>query len=593
MTDLTLCPVCQQDHRNAPLCPHCGFDLADYAFANTKQQKELLAAHRNTWVGHASVVETPSPITETKIKRADNPMEFVEYQAAVNMAWADKKLEAFEVNHLNVLAQKLNLSLEQTETIERDIIGRSVREECYCAMLLAARNTHDRFSLSKLIALPTLQRKTGLSANVTRQLEQALLGQTLLAAVIQQLKKDADLRVELEALLSGGDLASQLKIRENQWAKWNLAAQQGGAEGQCLMGLIAENIDGNNQNAFEWYGKAAEQGHAAGQCNLGTMYLYGKGVSESDSEAVNWYRKAAEQGHARGQCNLGVMYEFGKGVSQSDSEAANWYRKAAEQGDASGQCNFGTMYLHGKGVSESDSEAVNWYRKAAEQGDVRGQCNLGIMYENGIGVGQSDSEAVNWYRKAAEQGDAPGQCNLGTMYENGKGVGQSDSEAVSWYRKAAEQGNAKGQYHLGIMYQKGRGVKKDKDEAKRWYQQAAAQGHKEAQEKLDACFITTATINALGITNGETVLNQFRTFRDEWLSQQAFGAAAIARYYDIAPRYIDLINQQADAAAVYHWLWSDYLASCHNQLQQNDYRAAYHTYRSMLAALSQGFPELD
>merc|ERR1712185_106131 len=78
--------------------------------------------------------------------------------------------------------------------------------------------------------------------------------------------------------------------------------------------------------------EAAEQGNAEAQDYLGTMYLYGNGVPQSDALAVEWWRKAADQGYAQAQCNLGVMYRQGKGgLPQSDALAVEWTRKAADQ----------------------------------------------------------------------------------------------------------------------------------------------------------------------------------------------------------------------------------------------------------------------
>jgi TPR repeat protein len=719
MTAAHLCPVCQHNHNNAPNCPNCAFDLSEYTFANTRTQKDLVAQHLARWQPESCLTTPPvTPVvnpTASANSHTDDTIAVIEYRAAVKMAWADQKLETFEIKHLQQQADSLKLSPVQTDAIEREVIGHSVREERYRAALIAVYDENSHLSLQNLQAVPILQREINLSVESAQQLEQKVLGQTLMEAILQQMQHEtktpnqqADATVlvnsgqqeqEIEllhcdiedryvntldavnnsfsSLLLGGDdtqaksivesMTSQWLLRKRQrWEAWRVASKQGIPEAQLLTGIIYEDIDKdfaeavseyrkaaeqglalaqlslgsmyqdgrgvqqNDRDAYEWCRKAAEQGLALAQWSLYLMYQEGRGVQQNDRDAYEWCRKAAEQGLALAQCvlysmyqegrgcpqndrdayewcrkaaeqgvvdaqnTLGLIYSAGQGVQQSDRDAVEWFRKAAEQGLADAQNYLGVIYSTGQGVQQSERDAVEWFRKAAEQGCANAQNNLGIIYQEGRGVQQSDRDAYEWYCKAAEQKFADAQNYLGMMYLEGRGVQQSDLDAVEWFRKAAEQEHDYGQFNLGFMYQEGRGVKKNNGEAKRWFKKAAAQGNESAKEKLKSgCFITTATINALGITNGETVLNQFRTFRDGWLSQQTFGAAAIARYYDIAPRYIDHINQQADAAAIYHWLWSDYLASCHNQLQQNDYRAAYHTYRSMLAALSQGFPELD
>ena len=54
-------------------------------------------------------------------------------------------------------------------------------------------------------------------------------------------------------------------------------------------------------------------------------------------KAAKWYRKAADQGFAEAQFDLGLMYAYGLGVTQSYPKAAKWWRKAAEQGYAMAQ----------------------------------------------------------------------------------------------------------------------------------------------------------------------------------------------------------------------------------------------------------------
>ena len=113
---------------------------------------------------------------------------------------------------------------------------------------------------------------------------------------------------------------------------------------------------------------AAEQGNAEAQFILGFCYYNGEGVKQDNAEAAEWWHKAAEQGNAHAQHNLGVCYERGMGVEQDLAEAVEWYRKAAEQGFAKAQFNLGFCYEHGRGVEQDHAEAVKWIRKAAEQG---------------------------------------------------------------------------------------------------------------------------------------------------------------------------------------------------------------------------------
>jgi TPR repeat protein len=66
--------------------------------------------------------------------------------------------------------------------------------------------------------------------------------------------------------------------------------------------------------------------------NLGTMYLYGKGVKKDYQEAIRLFRKAADKGDSKAEYNLGIIYEDGMGVRKNRSEAVKWYRLAAGHG---------------------------------------------------------------------------------------------------------------------------------------------------------------------------------------------------------------------------------------------------------------------
>ena len=76
---------------------------------------------------------------------------------------------------------------------------------------------------------------------------------------------------------------------------------------------------------------AAEQGDADDQLLLGFLYDKGEGVPEDDQEAMRWYRLAAEQGDSFSQYNLGRMYGTGKGMPQDYVQAHKWINLAASR----------------------------------------------------------------------------------------------------------------------------------------------------------------------------------------------------------------------------------------------------------------------
>jgi predicted aspartyl protease len=153
----------------------------------------------------------------------------------------------------------------------------------------------------------------------------------------------------------------------------------------------------------KWYRLAAQQGKADAQLLLGEMYKNGHGVTQDYREAVKWYRLAAQQGSAGAQYSLGSLYEKGQGVAQDYREAVKWHRPAAQQGWAGAQYRLGILYEKGQGVAQDYREMVKWHRLAAQQGLAEAQFLLGSYYVEGQGVAQDYLLAYMWSSLAASK----------------------------------------------------------------------------------------------------------------------------------------------------------------------------------------------
>ena len=97
-----------------------------------------------------------------------------------------------------------------------------------------------------------------------------------------------------------------------------------------LVSLFDEGIQFLTKNdflkAFLHFEKAANLGHLDAQFCLGTSYLNGNGVQQSDQKAFHWFELAAKQGDPTAQRILGTMYEYEKGVDQNYEYALYCYR---------------------------------------------------------------------------------------------------------------------------------------------------------------------------------------------------------------------------------------------------------------------------
>ncbi|KAG0273443.1 hypothetical protein BGZ96_004841 [Linnemannia gamsii] len=174
----------------------------------------------------------------------------------------------------------------------------------------------------------------------------------------------------------------------------------------------------------------APQGVTSGRSNDSVEIMVRARLGEMDAQVALTNIVAAEQGSAEAQRNIGSIYDYGKKVTQDHNLAFTWYRKSADQGYSEGQRYVGYMYEYGRGVDRDYGKAMEWYLKAADQGDVDALCHIGSLYDGGLGVPQDGAQVVDFYRKAAEQGDSNSQFNLGNMYRHGRCVLKDKAKAI-------------------------------------------------------------------------------------------------------------------------------------------------------------------
>lgn len=160
------------------------------------------------------------------------------------------------------------------------------------------------------------------------------------------------------------------------------AIEENDPKAQALLGEWYLNRKGE---AAMWYRLAAEQGHAEAQYMLGLLLYEGDGLEHHVPMRASWenddyQKRRREQGFA---------------------EAAHWLRKAAHrEGYAKARTRLGFLYLYGEGVRQDDDEALRLFREAAELEDAEAQYTLGLLYELGRGVGENTDEAERWKRRA-------------------------------------------------------------------------------------------------------------------------------------------------------------------------------------------------
>lgn len=95
-------------------------------------------------------------------------------------------------------------------------------------------------------------------------------------------------------------------------------------------------------------------------------------------EAVRCFNQAIMLGGAEAHYHLGTLYVFGAGVSKNDKKAFTLLIKAAELGYVDAMVDLANTYKHGRVVPKNFKEAFKWYQKAAALGDAEAQRELAI-----------------------------------------------------------------------------------------------------------------------------------------------------------------------------------------------------------------------
>ncbi|MCH5224334.1 MAG: SEL1-like repeat protein [Muribaculaceae bacterium] len=202
---------------------------------------------------------------------------------------------------------------------------------------------------------------------------------------------------------------------------YSQSAEGGSPDGKAILGLTYAygylGVNPNITKGEQLIRESIEEGSTLGMRYLGGLYRDKKILAEdgngNDLNAINWYRKAAEAGNVDAMQNLGrEIMDTSYGNKEKQAEGMQWLQRAAEQGSSDAMVNLGYYYEKGKGVKQSWDKAFEWYLKGAEAGDEVGQYDVALCYEYGRGTTKNLQKAIEWYRKSADQGDEDAQKAL-------------------------------------------------------------------------------------------------------------------------------------------------------------------------------------
>lgn len=104
----------------------------------------------------------------------------------------------------------------------------------------------------------------------------------------------------------------------------------------------------------------------------------------------------------------------------------------------------------------------------------------------------------------------------------------------------------------------------------------------------EGCFITTACVNYYGLPDNAYELVTLRRFRDNYLSKQKSGKVLISRYYKVAPRIVELLDQDVDRESTYKMIFEHIKLAC-SEIEKKNYATAKSIYIRTVGILATKF----
>lgn len=190
-----------------------------------------------------------------------------------------------------------------------------------------------------------------------------------LSKAAELMARAAELGSTEAMMLLGNWLLSDLlgtPDRDRAKALFLRAAEAGDADGDCALGLLAEE-DGDFVEAAFRYQRALDDKHEDGACSLARLMLEGNGVPQDIARALELLDLASsEYDSPEADYLLGVLHDEGKFVEQDREQAGGAFYLAAQEGHVLAQMRYGESAEAGFGDPEAPLDAYVWTRVALD-----------------------------------------------------------------------------------------------------------------------------------------------------------------------------------------------------------------------------------
>jgi TPR repeat protein len=221
----------------------------------------------------------------------------------------------------------------------------------------------------------------------------------------------------------------------------------------------------------------ANEGMPEAMHMMGSLFLYGSGVTQSDEQALHWYARSSDSGVDEAKHCLAWMLVNGRGGAPDPVRAIQLLTSLLVEGNLSAADMLATIYLNGAAPLEPDYlKAAEYLKILADAGDAEAKIDLANLYARGEGVVQSAEMSLQLNLEAAQQGNMNAAFNAGLAFAHGRGTPVDHVLARQMYKLASDAGMALATHNLGALFANGLGGPQDFDAAMRLYILAASRG---------------------------------------------------------------------------------------------------------------------
>ena len=172
-------------------------------------------------------------------------------------------------------------------------------------------------------------------------------------------------------------------------------------------------MDGDYDQAAEYFRKSSEEGNMVADWYLGHMYRLGQGVPVDRATAYSYYSRVAENYDSEEpdknrlrievDAQLRVADYLRTGIKSANlvanpqSAARTYLRIATNYGHPKALYALGTMSIEGEGMAKNPTQGLKWLNAAVRKHSPDAAAYLAELYKSGSIVRQDDTRALMWY----------------------------------------------------------------------------------------------------------------------------------------------------------------------------------------------------